>query len=64
MVTKEHLRCAQESESKANDKTSEVVTKLEGLHKNMQKIAREKDSTIFMSVSQMSVGVLLHGTPY
>ena len=64
MVTEEHLRCAQESKAKANDKTSEVVTKLEELHKNMQKIAREKDSTILMSVSQMSVGVLLHGTPY
>ena len=44
MVTEERLRCAQESKAKANDKTSEVVTKLEELHENMQKIAQEKDS--------------------
>ena len=44
MVIKERLRCAQESKAKANDKTSEVLTKLEELYENMRKIAREKNS--------------------
>ena len=44
MVIEEHLRCAQESKAKANDKTNEIVTRLEELHENMQKFAQEKNS--------------------
>ena len=40
----EHLRDAQESEVKANEKASEAVTKLEELHENVEKISKEKSS--------------------
>ena len=44
VVTEECLRCAQEFKAKMNDKTSEIVTKLETLHENMLTIAQEKSN--------------------
>ena len=42
MATEECLRCAQEFKTKKNEKTSEIVTKLEELHENMLTVAQEK----------------------
>ena len=42
MATEERLRCAQEFKAKMNDKTSEIVSKLEELHEDVLTIAQEK----------------------
>ena len=42
--TEERLRCSQESTAKANEKTIEVMTKLEKSYENMQKISQEKNN--------------------
>ena len=42
MATEERLRCAQEFKTKKNEKTSEIVTKLEELHENMLTVVQEK----------------------
>ena len=40
----ERLKQSQESKARANEKTSEVGTKLKDLHENMQRIAQDKNT--------------------
>ena len=42
--TEERLRCSQESTAKANEKTIEIMTKLEKSYENVQKISQEKNN--------------------